>query len=31
MAGDPNQAEKMKRSNLRSALEYLKEYEKWVL
>ena len=29
--GDPAKAEKMKRSNLRSALEYLKLYEKWVL
>ncbi len=31
MAGDPIRAEEMKRSNLRSALEYLKKYEKWVL
>lgn len=31
MEGDPVKAEKMKRSNLRSAREYLKEYEKWVL
>jgi DNA-binding GntR family transcriptional regulator len=31
MEGDPAKAEKMKRSNLRSALEYLKKYEKWVL
>jgi len=31
MEGDPAKAEKMKRSNLRSAREYLKKYEKWVL
>ena len=31
MEGDPARAEKMKRSNLRSAREYLKKYEKWVL
>lgn len=31
MEGVPAKAEKMKRSNLRSAREYLKEYEKWVL
>ena len=31
MEGDPIRAENMKRSNLRSAREYLKKYEKWVL
>jgi DNA-binding GntR family transcriptional regulator len=31
MKGDPALAEEMKRKNLRSALEYLKKYEKWVL
>ena len=31
MEGDPAKAEKMKRNNLRSARDYLKEYEKWVL
>lgn len=31
MKGDSAMAEKMKRNNLRSALEYLKKYEKWVL
>ena len=31
MEGDSAKAEKMKRSNLRSAREYLKKYEKWVL
>ena len=31
MDGDPTRAQKMKRSNLHSAREYLKEYEKWVL
>jgi DNA-binding GntR family transcriptional regulator len=31
MEGNPAKAEKMKRSNLRSAREYLKKYEKWVL
>ena len=31
MDGDPTRAEKMKRSNLHSARDYLKEYEKWVL
>ena len=31
MESDPARAEKMKRHNLRSAREYLKEYEKWVL
>ena len=31
MESDPARAEKMKRSNLRSAREYLKKYEKWVL
>jgi DNA-binding GntR family transcriptional regulator len=31
MEGDSARAEKMKRSNLRSAREYLKKYEKWVL
>jgi DNA-binding GntR family transcriptional regulator len=31
MEGDPIRAENTKRSNLRSAREYLKKYEKWVL
>ena len=31
MKGDPDMAENMKRKNLRSALEDLKKYEKWVL
>jgi DNA-binding GntR family transcriptional regulator len=31
MKGDPTMAEDMKRKNLRSALEHLKKYEKWVL
>ena len=31
MKGDSAMAEKMKRNNLRSALKYLKKYEKWVL
>lgn len=31
MKGDPAMAEEMKRNNLRSALEYLKKFEKWVL
>jgi len=29
--GDPIRDENTKRSNLRSAREYLKKYEKWVL
>ena len=31
MKGDSAMAEEMKRKNLRSALEYLKKFEKWVL
>lgn len=29
--GDPDEAEKMKRLNIRSAREYLREFQKWVL